>query len=72
MRSVSYRHAKAGGREEVIFLHVCDRMKSQIRIWNIARDPETGFITKLTRLPDDAASTAFAGRFVNLLEGRAH
>jgi hypothetical protein len=63
---------KAGGREEVIFLHVCDRMKSQIRIWNITRDPETGFITQLTRLPDDAASTAFAGRFVNLLEGRAH
>jgi hypothetical protein len=47
-------------------------MKSQIRIWNITRDPETGFITQLTRLPDDAASTAFAGRFVNLLEGRAH
>jgi hypothetical protein len=64
--------SRGGGREEVVMLHVCDRMKSQIRIWSIARDPETGFITKLTRLPDDAVSTAFAGRFVNLLEGRAH
>jgi hypothetical protein len=63
---------KGGGREEVILLHVCDRMKSQIRLWSIARDPESGFITKLTRVPDDSASTAFAGRFVNLLEGRAN
>jgi hypothetical protein len=63
---------KGGGREEVILLHVCDRMKSQIRLWSITRDPASRFITKLTRLPDDAASTAFAGRFVNLLEGRAN
>ena len=63
---------KAGGREEVILLHVCDRMKSQIRIWSIARDPANGFITNLTRLPDDAASSEFDGRFINLLEGRAH
>jgi hypothetical protein len=47
-------------------------MKSQIRLWSIARDPASGFITKLTRVPDDSASTAFVGRFVNLLEGRAH
>jgi hypothetical protein len=47
-------------------------MKSQIRIWNITRDPETSLITQLIRLPDDAASMAFAGRFVNLLEGRAN
>jgi hypothetical protein len=63
---------KGGGREEVILLHVCDRMKSQIRLWSITRDPASGFITKLTRLADDSASTAFAGRFVNLLEGRAY
>jgi hypothetical protein len=63
---------KGGGREEVFLLHVCDRMKSQIRLWSIARDPASGFITKLTRVPDDSASTAFAGRFVNLLEGRAN
>jgi hypothetical protein len=63
---------KGGGREEVILLHVCDRMKSQIRLWSIARDPVSGFITKLTRVPDDSASTALAGRFVNLLEGRAN
>jgi hypothetical protein len=47
-------------------------MKSQIRIWSIARDPANGFITKLTPLPDDSASSEFDGRFVNLLEGRAH
>ena len=63
---------RGGGREEVILLHVCDRMKSQIRIWSIARDPANGFITKLTPLPDDSASSEFDGRFVNLLEGRAH
>jgi hypothetical protein len=61
-----------GGREEVILLHVCDRMKSQIRCWSITRDPASGFITNLTRMPDDSASSVLAGRFVNLLEGRAH
>jgi hypothetical protein len=61
-----------GGREEVILLHVCDRMKSQIRIWTIARDHTSGFITQLTPMPDDSASSMLAGRFVNLLEGRAH
>lgn len=62
---------KGGGREEVILLHVCDRMKSQIRLWSFTRDPASGFITQLTRLPTDSTSTAFDGRFVNLLEGRA-
>jgi hypothetical protein len=63
---------KGGGREEVILLHVCDRMNSQIRFWGITRDPASGFITRLTPLPADAANDEYAGRFVNLLEGRAH
>jgi hypothetical protein len=59
-----------GGRDEIIFMHVCDRRHSTFRIWTIERDPITGAVQDL--LPFDAGADALAGRFVNLLGGEAN
>ena len=62
-----------GGRDEIILMHVSDRLRSSLRIWRIKRSPLTGGV--LNRVTDDLggdADTVFDGRFVNLLEGEAH
>ena len=68
-----YSPREGGGRDEIILIQVCDRLRTTLRIWKIDRFPLTGAVRDL--VPVETASdaeTGFAGRFVNLLEGRAH
>ena len=72
-RRRGYSPREGGGRDEIILIQVCDRMRTTLRIWKIDRFPLTGAVRDL--VPVDTGSDAaagFAGRFVNLLEGRAH
>jgi hypothetical protein len=72
-RRRGYSPREGGGRDEIILIQVCDRLRTTLRIWKIDRFPLTGAVRDL--VPVDTgnnAETGFAGRFVNLLEGRAH
>ena len=72
-RQRGYSPNEGRGRDEIILIQVCDRMRTTLRIWKIDRFPLTGAVRDL--VPFDTGSdaeTIFAGRFVNLLEGRAH
>jgi hypothetical protein len=61
-----------GGRDEIIFMHVCDRKRSSLRVWTIDRDPITGAVRDLIAFDDAGPEVAFAGRFVNLLDGEVN
>jgi hypothetical protein len=72
-RQRGYSPREGRGRDEIILIQVCDRLRTTLRIWKIDRFPLTGAVRDL--LPVDTggdAAAGFAGRFVNLLEGRAH
>jgi hypothetical protein len=72
-RRRGYSPREGRGRDEIILIQVCDRLRTTLRIWKIDRFPLTGAVRDL--VPVDTgnnAETGFAGRFVNLLEGRAH
>ncbi|MFL5287067.1 MAG: hypothetical protein ACJ8AW_40385 [Rhodopila sp.] len=60
-----------GGRDEIILMHVCDRVRSSLRMWKIKRSPFTGGVLDLVAI-DTGDDTYFSGRFVNLLEGQVH
>jgi hypothetical protein len=66
-----YSPSEGRGRDEIILIQVCDRLRT--RIWKIDRFPLTGALRDLISFDTGSdAETVFAGRFVNLLEGRAH
>jgi hypothetical protein len=72
-RRRGYSPSEGRGRDEIILIQVCDRLRTTLRIWTIDRFPLTGAVRDL--IPVDTgtdAAAGFAGRFVNLLEGRAH
>ena len=72
-RRHGYSPREGGGRDEIILIQVCDRLRTTLRIWKIDRFPLTGAVRDLVPVDtDNDAETSFAGRFVNLLEGRAH
>src|SRR5689334_9917134 len=61
------------GRDEIILIQVCDRRSTTLRIWKIERFVLTGAVHDLVPVDTGSdAETTFAGRFVNLLEGRLH
>jgi hypothetical protein len=63
---------EGGGRDEIILIRVCDRLRTTLRMWRIDRFPLTGAVRDLVPVETrSGAETGFAGRFVNLLEGRA-
>jgi hypothetical protein len=63
----------AGARQEVVFVHVCDRRGSSAHVAAIERHPLAGTVTGLRPLvTTDDMEALFAGRFVNLLEGQLH
>ena len=63
---------EGGGRNEIILMHVCDRLRSSLRIWRIKRSPLTGGVLNLVTVDLGGDADTFGGRFVNLLEGEAH
>ena len=68
-----YSPREGRGRDEIILIQVCDRMRTTLRIWKIDRFPLTGAVRDLIAVDTGGdAAAGFAGRFVNLLEGRAH
>ena len=72
-RRRGYSPSEGGGRDEIILIQVCDRLRMTQRIWKIDRFLLTGAVRDL--IPFDTGSdaeTSFAGRFVNLLEGQVH
>jgi hypothetical protein len=72
-RQRGYSPREGGGRDEIILIQVCDRLRTTLRIWKINRFPLTGAVRDLVPVDTGSdAETGFAGRFVNLLEGRAH
>jgi hypothetical protein len=72
-RRHGYSPREGGGRDEIILIQVRDRMRTTLRIWKIDRFPLTGAVRDLVAVDTGSdAETGFAGRFVNLLEGRAH
>jgi hypothetical protein len=70
---MGYSPSEGRGRDEIILVQVCDRMRTTLRIWKIERFLLTGVVRDLVPvdLGNDAEST-FGGRFVNLLEGQVH
>jgi hypothetical protein len=68
-----YSPSEGGGRDEIIFMHVCDRKHSTCRIWTIKRDAESDQVRDLIpfEIPADDQFLMF-GRFVNLLSSKAH
>jgi hypothetical protein len=72
-RRLGYSPREGRGRDEIILIQICDRLKTTLRIWKIDRFPLTGAVRDLVPVDTGSgAETSFAGRFVNLLEGRAH
>jgi hypothetical protein len=72
-RQRGYSPREGRGRDEIILIQVCDRMRTTLRIWKIDRFPLTGAVRDLVAVDTGSNAEAdFAGRFVNLLEGRAH
>ena len=72
-RQRGYSPREGRGRDEIILIQVCDRLRTTLRIWKIDRFPLTGAVRDLVPVDTGSdAETIFAGRFVNLLEGRAH
>jgi hypothetical protein len=70
---LGYSPSEGRGRDEIILIQVCDRMRTTLRIWKIERFVLTGAVRDLIPVdPGRDAETGFAGRFVNLLEGQAH
>jgi hypothetical protein len=72
-RRRGYSPRDGRGRDEIILIQVCDRLRTTLRIWRIDRFPLTGAVRDLVAVDTGSdAETAFASRFVNLLEGRVH
>ena len=72
-RRRGYSPREGRGRDEIILIQVCDRLRTTLRIWKIDRFPLTGAVRDLVPVDTGGdAAAGFAGRFVNLLEGRAH
>jgi hypothetical protein len=68
-----YSPREGGGRDEIILIQVCDRLRTTLRIWKIDRFPLTRTVRDFVAVDTGSgAETGFAGRFVNLLEGRVH
>jgi hypothetical protein len=70
---MGYSPREGRGRDEIILVQVCDRMRTTLRMWKIERFLLTGVVRDLVPidLGNDAECT-FGGRFVNLLEGQVH
>jgi len=68
-----YSPSEGRGRDEIILIQVCDRMRTTLRMWKIERFVLTGAVRDLVLVDtgNDAENT-FAGRFVNLLDGQVH
>lgn len=63
----------AGGREEVVIVHVCDRRHASVHVSGILRDSRTGTAIGLRKfITTDDQESLVAGRFNNLLEGEVH
>jgi hypothetical protein len=68
-RRRGYSPREGGGRDEIVLIQVCDRLRTTLRIWKIDRFPLTGAVRDLVPVDTgSAAETGFAGRFVNLLD----
>ena len=61
-----------GGREEVVFVNVCDRQSASLFLWRIVRGGQEGHQVELVPHEYGASMSLIAGRFINLLEGQVH
>lgn len=61
-----------GGREEVVFVNVCDRQSASLFLWRIVRGAQEGHQVELVPHKYGASMSLIAGRFINFLEGQVH